>query len=100
MCVPKNKQIMIITINSGLTQPKPSNANSLNACDVEVLKQTLNNILEEKGEKNNAVLNWKDTDSVEVSGISNIALHKFMLKAEQLGKGIVYEKKTIIKITD
>lgn len=93
---------MTLTINSSCSQPNASKNIGMNAesADNEILKGVLENVMKEKGEYDGSNLNWVDNDTVEVSCLSSLAIHSFVLKAEQLGKDVTYEKRVVIKITD
>ena len=61
------------------------------------LKELLEEVLEEKNVSGEN-LRWLDDQTIEVSGLAPMALHTFILKAEELGKDVTYHKKTIIEI--
>ncbi|MEP1095254.1 MAG: hypothetical protein ABJG78_09100 [Cyclobacteriaceae bacterium] len=61
----------------------------------ELFHQTM----QEKGEYDPSNVSWTDHKTVEVEGLSKMAVHNFILKAEALGKDITYTKQTIISIS-
>lgn len=95
------RNIMIISQESTVLHPNPikPNSNALPSTDDSKLKELFIDVLKDKDEYDEAVVNWRDDETVEVNNISNMSLHSFLLKAEQMGKDITYTKKTIIKIS-
>ena len=65
------------------------------------LNQLFENTLIEKGEseslKNGS---WISNNEITVQGVSKMALHSFILKAESLGKKIKYTRSLTVEITD
>lgn len=90
---------MTISMNSVFTHFKDQKNQEANVQHKD-LKKLLENVLKEKGEYEKANLNWIDDETVEVTDLSGLAIHSFVLRAEELGKNISFEKKTIVKITD
>ncbi|QSE99264.1 hypothetical protein [Fulvivirga lutea] len=62
------------------------------------LKSLLKETLNEKSESGKNI-KWIDDNTLEINGVAPMALHTFVLKAEELGKEIKYTKKTIIEIS-
>lgn len=79
-----------------MTQPSPKKTNE--QMDAEALKAALIEVLQERNAYHPDKVNWKDEETMEVSGLSHFAMHALVLKAEELGKKITFEKQTIIKI--
>jgi len=88
---------MTISVNSVFKQNRDGKSEGQNP---ENLKELFEAVLKEKNEYSSAEITWLDDETVEVSNISGLSLHSFVLRAEELGKNISYQKKTIIKITD
>ncbi len=53
--------------------------------------------LKENGEFDLQEISWNNEDELEMEFLSNVALNTFMLKAQELGKNIKYEK--VLKVT-
>ena len=66
--------------------------------DNQKLKEVYIHSLKQKSEYKDGLVVWKDNDNVEVSGVGALALYRFVLEAEKLGKNVRFEKKTIIQI--
>ena len=96
---------MTVTVKSEL-HPTTSNhlkvlrsSNSESQSDAQI-KQLFEQVLKEKNAYHKEKMNWINESTVEITGVSGLALHSFVLRAEELGKTVSYEKKTIIKIID
>lgn len=63
------------------------------------LKSLLEQTLAEKHDLNEVDLQWNG-EEVELKGVSKMALHNFILKAEKLGKNITYAKTYTVSIVD
>lgn len=64
------------------------------------LEKLFQETIQSKGEGNPARIKRTASNELEIEGLSGMALHSFMLKAEQLGKNITYMKTLKIKIND
>lgn len=64
------------------------------------IKNTFIELLKSKNEYDQNDVQWKDDEHVEVSNISSMTLHSFLLRAEEMGKRVQLEKKMVIKIID
>ena len=64
------------------------------------LENILHKIVEEKGEENSIRIRKTSAKELEIEGLSKIALHSFILKAEELGKNIKYTRTLKVEITD
>lgn len=64
------------------------------------VKELFETVLREKNAYNEEKMVWLNDSTVEITGASGLALHSFVLRAEELGKTVAYEKKTVIKIID
>lgn len=97
---PKNQVDMVISVEKKIAQPSNANVSDGDKCSIgtEELKTMFENVLIEKRELENCTLNWLDNKTVVTERLSGIALHNFLLKAEQLGKNVTYTKKTVIEI--
>jgi hypothetical protein len=95
------RNIMIISQESTVLHPNPikPNNHAQPSTDDSKLKELFIDVLKDKDEYDETAVNWRDEETVEVNNISNMSLHSFLLKAEQMGKDITYTKKTIIKIS-
>lgn len=93
---------MTITINSSIEQECSKNKEQylIDNPNCPELQEVFKTVLKDKNEYDEKNLNWIDEKNVEVKKVSPMALHNFVLKAEEMGKGVVYEQKTIIRITD
>lgn len=56
--------------------------------------------VEKKGELDSLKSTWTSDDEMEVEGISQMTLHSFLLRAEELGKNITYTRTLKVEITD
>lgn len=92
---------MIISQKSTVVHPNPikPSANMKGMQDDSVLKSLFIDMLKSKNEYNESSIQWSDDETVEISNISNMSLHTFLLKAEKMGKDISYTKRTIIEIS-
>lgn len=63
------------------------------------LKELLKSTISSGGDTEEINMNWTG-DSVELKGVSKMALHNFILKAEELGKKITYTKTYQVSIID
>lgn len=81
-----------------VVQLSKSFVDSRNSADKqEELKDLFMKMVADKG-GNIDGLTWKD-GKIEINGMPNLALHSFLLQAEELGLSIKYTKKTIIEIS-
>lgn len=64
------------------------------------LEELFHQVVEGKGEANDIKLRRNSSNEFEVEGLSNLTLHSFILKAEELGKNITYTKTLKVKISD
>ena len=64
------------------------------------LAYLLNEVLESKGELSEVKKEWIGKNEVKMEGMSNMTLHSFILKAEELGKKITYTRTLKVTITD
>lgn len=63
------------------------------------LKEILKKAISEGKDLDGLEMNWSG-DTVELKGVSKMALHSFILKAEELGKNVTYTKTYKVSITD
>lgn len=96
LCGNKSLQTMTIKINSTLKQERCSS--SMHDAEKDKLVEILKKELEKKGELNNCNFQWEDDDTLVLDNITGLALHSFLLRAEELGKEVVCEKQTVLKI--
>lgn len=93
---------MTIQLTNSLSQDAPGNVSQSTEDAVQrdavLLKELLKAELQAKGEMHDHI-NWIGDLALEADGLSPLALHSFLLKAEAMGKSISYRKKTIIEIT-
>lgn len=75
-----------------LRMQKQASADSLDALFFQTVRR--------KGEEEKLQANWISETEMEVEGISEMTLHSFLLKAEQLGKKITYTRTLRVKISD
>lgn len=64
------------------------------------LEEILRNTVEDKGQLDALKSRWTSDDELEIEGISQMTLHSFLLKAEELGKNITYTRTLKVEITD
>lgn len=64
------------------------------------LDELLRATAEKKGELDKLSVKWTSNDELEIEGISQMTLHSFILKAEELGKNITYTRTLRVDITD
>lgn len=55
--------------------------------------------LQDKGAYDSDRISWVSPEEVEVAGLSQAALHSFILKAEQLGKTVTLTKTVTVKVS-
>lgn len=68
--------------------------------DAPSLEEILKNTVEAKGEIEEMKSSWTSEDALEIEGISQMTLHSFLLKAEELGKNITYTRTLKVEIKD
>lgn len=56
--------------------------------------------VERKGEGEKLQVNRLSDSELEIEGISQMTLHSFLLRAEELGKNITYTRSLKVEITD
>lgn len=61
-------------------------------------KDLFERTVKNKGEHNSVKTRFVDDSTMEVEGLSKMALHSYLLEAEKLGKKIEFVKTTTIKI--
>lgn len=64
------------------------------------LAYLFNDVLDSKGELSEVKKEWIGKNEIKTEGMSNMALHSFILKAEELGKKITYTRTLKVTITD
>lgn len=64
------------------------------------LKELFIATVERKGEGKELQVNRLSDSELEIEGISQMTLHSFLLKAEELGKKITYTRSLKVEITD
>ncbi|WP_421762983.1 hypothetical protein [Ekhidna sp.] len=64
------------------------------------LEEMFRNTVEDKGQLDALKSSWTSDDELEIEGISQMTLHSFLLKAEELGKNITYTRTLKVEITD
>lgn len=64
------------------------------------MAELLTSTLKKKREFDESHIKWLDSETVELSNVSNLTIHSFILQAEALGKDITYSKQTTIKISN
>ena len=92
---------LTIHVKSHVTcpSPMPDNVKKMKREGSEGLMELFTQVLREKGE--DIISELKVTDNeIELSSLSSMTLHSFILKAEELGKCVTYEKSFRVKITD
>ena len=68
--------------------------------DAPALQELLEETLRMKGELPKTNLKWISPNRLEVEGASQMTLHSFILKAEQLGKKVKYVKTLTVEFAD
>jgi hypothetical protein len=63
-------------------------------------QEVLTEVITQMQDANGSKVNWVDSNTVEVSCLSGLCIHSFVLELEKLGKKVSYEKKTYLKIAD
>ena len=66
----------------------------------QTVPELFKDVMKSSGKLDTIKMNWVDDQTVEVGELSNLTLHSFILKAEELGKKITYTKTFSIKISD
>lgn len=87
---------MKITLNKKVMQ-KSFAKQSVEAKKVNT-KEFLLSFLKSKNEYRTENINFKTDDDIEIKNLSALSLHSFLLKAEELGLNIQFEKKTVITL--
>ena len=64
------------------------------------LEELLMEVIDQKGESEKLEMNRVSEKEIELDGISQMTLHSFLLKAEELGKNITYTRSLKVSITD
>lgn len=64
------------------------------------LEELFEMVIDAKGETRSVKVIKSSNSEWQVEGLSNLALHSFLLKAEQLGKNITCTKTMKVSITD
>ena len=64
------------------------------------LEETLQKVIDERGETHQAKLRLNALNEFEIEGLSKPTLHSFLLKAEELGKNIRYTQTIRVEISD
>lgn len=103
VCCIKKSLTMTITISSEMQQPNHLKVVKNDAQQDQnhpELKSLFEQVLLEKNALDEKQVRWLNNSTVEVSGSVGLALHSFVLRAEELGKKVSYEKKTVIRIAD
>jgi len=88
----KTINAQISSMSADMKAKKQSEADSLEEMFVETVTQ--------KGESNTLTINRNSERDLEIEGISQMTLHSFLLKAEELGKNITYTRTLKVEITD
>jgi len=88
----KTINAQISSMSADMKAKKQSEADSLEEMFVETVTQ--------KGESNTLNINRNSERDLEIEGISQMTLHSFLLKAEELGKNITYTRTLKVEITD
>jgi hypothetical protein len=63
-------------------------------------KVLLDEVIEDKGERQTVQTQWVDPYTMEIAGASDLALHSYVIEAKRHGKKVEIIKTTTIKITD
>ena len=98
---PKENNLTIVTkttINHSNPMPEASRLKTRN--EAQDMSQLFRDTLKEKGEYHSENFKWFSENEVEVSNLSQMSLHSFLLEAEALGKNVHFIKQTVIKIED
>jgi hypothetical protein len=85
----------VITHESSMSEAKKQKARQ----NTPSLRELLETTISEGKDLDDLQMNWAG-DTVELQGVSKMALHSFILKAEELGKKITYTKTYQVSITD
>ena len=85
---------MTISVQSSMNHVSPKKEES-----TATLKDVFVELLKERGEYDTNNITWNSDDEVVVSKINHFTLHQLVLKAEELGKQISFEKNTVIKFS-
>jgi len=64
------------------------------------LEELLVKVINQKGEGGKFEMNRVSDNEIELEGISQMTLHSFLLKAEELGKNITYTRSLKVTIAD
>ena len=92
---------MTIINTETILHPSPAkdSQNIATQADIVRPKEVLYQVLEQHGKLDQANLSWLDDDTIELSNISGPVLHSFVLRMEELGRDVSFDKKTIINIS-
>lgn len=93
------QNVFNVRVKSVYSQNAPTDSKKLRTGGKPMSSKALfDRVLEEKGELSNAQTQWVDPLTLEVTGVSDLALHSYVIEAERHGKTIQIEKSTTIKI--
>ena len=98
----KKASEMIIRNESINIQPSvmPDDLKEIKRANSPELNSLLTETLEHKGEADSVQIQQNELGQLIVEGVSQSALHSFLLKAEEIGKKITYKRVLEVKITD
>ncbi|MFY0654871.1 MAG: hypothetical protein JXQ96_22760 [Cyclobacteriaceae bacterium] len=68
--------------------------------DAPALADLFKDTLKNKGEYHLLKEDVDENNEIEIKGLSQMTLHSFILKAEELGKNVTYSKILKVKISD
>ena len=96
---PLNPRLLKITISKSLFDESANHKPSEELSDVN-LNNLLLDVLKKKGELENAKINWTSENEVELSTVSMMTLHHFIIEAEKLGKNVTLDRSIVVTVTD
>jgi len=93
---------LIIRIESTREQksPMPEELKKKRRANSPELNELFEETLKQKNEYSSSETKWINDNEVQVNGMSDMTLHSFILKAEELGKKITYTKTLKVSISD
>lgn len=94
-----NPTLLKITISKSLFDESANYNPSEELSDINLNKLLLD-VLNKKGELENAKINWTSENEVELSTVSMMTLHHFITEVEKLGKNITLDRSIVIRVTD
>ncbi|WP_306643679.1 hypothetical protein [Sanyastnella coralliicola] len=98
LCGNKTHNRMTITLNSPAKHQLASSANAATE-DKALAKRIFEEVMQKKCEYDTAECIWTDDNTVEITGLSGPAVHRFILELEKNGKDVSFERKMVIRIS-